>query len=302
VRALLRWALIAGSIYLTMVVMLAFMQRSLIYFPIREARITPADARLPEGQVHDVQMLSHDGLALYGWHVLPAGQTADSPEQADRHLAAGGPVALYFSGNGGNRSFRGDELQILASAGCHVLLFDYRGYGENPGRPTEATLVADALTAWQYATETRQVDPSRIILYGESLGCALAIRLAADLGATQQAPAGLILRSAFSSLADVAAYHYPWMPVRLLMIDRYESARHIRSVSCPILQIHGSRDTIIPLRFGQRLFAAAPERSAAGIPKRFVELPRADHNDVIFVHPREYRAALQDFLDELEIP
>ena len=300
-RALLRLALIAAGTYLTMVIMLALMQRSLTYFPFRQSRITPADSGLPAGQVHDIQMRSHDGLALHGWHVLPAGRTAQSAEQADRELQAGGPVALYFSGNGGNRAYRGEELQLLAEAGCHVLLFDYRGYGENPGKPSEANLVADALTAWQYATETRGVAPARILLYGESLGCAVAVRLAAELHATQSAPAGLILRSAFSSLADVGAYHYPWLPVRLLMIDRYDSARHIRSVRSPILQIHGARDTIIPLRFGQRLFAAAPERSAEGIPKRFVELPYADHNDVIFAHPREYREAVREFLEELQL-
>ncbi len=293
---LIRVPLIVLGVYLAMVAMLTLMQRSLTYFPTRTSRIRPADARLPAGQVHDIQFLSHDGLTLRGWHILPAGQTADTAEEADQQLAAGGPVALYFQGNGGDRTYRGEELQILAGAGCHVFLFDYRGYGDNPGRPSETALVKDALSAWEYSTIERGIEPERMVLYGESLGCAVAIQLAAHLSKSGTPPGGMILRSAFSSLADVAAYHYPWVPVRWLLIDRYESAEHIRGVTCPILQIHGRRDSIVPLQFAERLYQAAPPSSESGRAKRFVELPQAGHNDVVFVHPREVREAVGSFL------
>ncbi len=287
------------GVYLVMVVMLTLMQRSLTYFPTRPSRIDPADARLPAGQVHDIQFRTSDGLTLRGWHVLPADQTAEGPEEAAELLESGGPVVLYFPGNGGDRTYRGEELHSLTRVGCHVFLFDYRGYGDNPGRPSETALVDDAMAAWQYATGERNLATERIILYGESLGSAVAVQLAARVSQSGTPPGGLVLRSPFSSLADVASYHYPWLPVRWLLLDRYESTAHIRGVTCPILIIHGRRDSIIPLRFAERLYQAAPAKSAAGISKRFVELPQADHNDVMFVHPREVQTALETFLSAL---
>jgi fermentation-respiration switch protein FrsA (DUF1100 family) len=295
-RALLRLVLIATVAYLFCVVMLALLQRSLIYFPTQQAEILPVDSGLPAGQVHTVQLTAEDGLTLHGWHVLPSGTIANDPGQAGEALKAGGPVILYFSGNAGNRTYRGEEVQPLADLGAHVVLFDYRGYGDNAGRPTEENLVRDAGAAWRYLTETCGVDAARIVLFGESLGGGVATRLAADLCRRATPPGGLILRCTFSSLVDVAAYHYPWMPVRGLMIDRFESAKHIASVTCPILQIHGSRDSIVPLEFGRKLSAAAPDQSAGGVPKQFVELPDADHNDILFTEPAAYRAALDQFL------
>lgn len=296
---LVRVPLIVLGVYLVMVAMLTLMQRSLTYFPTRTSRIRPADARLPAGQVHDIQLRTSDALTLHGWHVLPADQTAEGAEQAAERLEAGGPVVLYFPGNGGDRTFRGEELLALTRVGCHVFLFDYRGYGDNPGRPSETALVDDAWAAWQYATDERNLAAERIILYGESLGSAVAVQLAARASQTGTPPGGLVLRSPFSSLADVASHHYPWLPVRWLLLDRYESTEHIRGVTCPILVLHGRRDAIIPLRFAERLYQAAPATSASGIPKRFVELPQADHNDVIFVHPREVQSALESFLSAL---
>lgn len=298
-RLLLRVGLVGLVAYLVMIAMLAVLQRSLTYFPVRASAIDPADSGLPPGQVHAIQMAAADGLQLHGWHVLPLGESADTAEQARRQLGDQRPVVLYFSGNGGNRAYRGEEFQLLAAAGCHVLVFDYRGYAENPGRPSEVHLVADALAAWRYATETLHIDPSRIVLYGESLGGGVAVQLAADRCRAGQTPGGLILRSTFSSLIDVAAHHYPWLPVRLLMIDRYESAGHIHKVACPILQLHGTADTIVPLAFGRRLFAAAPQHSTGGIPKQFVELA-ADHNDVVQVAHAACEAAIRKFLAAVE--
>ncbi len=304
----MRLTLLGTVIYLTCAVMLAFAQRSLIYFPARRAEIVPAEAGLPADRIHSVQMTSDDGLTLHGWHVVPPDQTvADNPvAAAEGSLLEQGPVPalgrderpviLYFPGNAGHRGYRGDELQTLADLGAHVFLFDYRGYGENPGRPTEAHLVRDAAAAWRYLTGTREIPASRIVLFGESLGGGVAVRLAADLCRAGTPPGALLLRSTFSSLVDVAAFHYPWMPVRWLMIDRFESVRHIPSVTCPLLQIHGARDTIVPIRFAQRLFDAAPPQSASGIPKQLVELPQADHNDIPLVNPAEYLAAMASFL------
>jgi fermentation-respiration switch protein FrsA (DUF1100 family) len=209
------------------------------------------------------------------------------------------PVVLYFSGNAGNRQYRPDEFGVFTRLGCDVFIFDYRGYGENAGSPTEEALAADAQAVWKYATDQRNVAPDRIILYGESIGGGVAVRLAAELSEAGTPPGALVLRSTFTSLVDMGSYHYPWLPVRLVMVDRYPSVERIPGVTCPILQIHGTRDSIIPIKFGRELFAVAPEKAANGIPKRFVELAKADHNDVVFIAEGEMRRAIGEFLESV---
>jgi hypothetical protein len=209
---------------------------------------------------------------------------------------------LYFPGNAGNRAYRELELRLLTDAGADAILFDYRGYGDSPGEPSEEGLARDARAVWRFATETNKIEPRRLVLFGESLGGGVAVRLASDLSEQHTPPAGLILRSTFSSLTDAAAHHFPWLPVRWVLIDRFPSERRIRDVTCPILQLHGRRDTIVPFRLGQKLFAAAPEKSASGIAKRFVELPNANHNDVIETSHGEVLAAVRDFLSKVTSP
>jgi uncharacterized protein len=293
----LRLVLVGLVIYSACVLMLALLQRSLIYFPSRASAVVPANFGLPADRVLAAQITTDDGLTLHGWHVLPAGLGVDPSAGFDAVRRPEGPVILYFPGNAGHRGFRSDELLTLADLGAHVFLFDYRGYAENPGRPTETNLIRDARAAWRDLTDHRGIQADQIVLFGESLGGGVAVRLAADLCRDGITPGGLMLRSTFSSLADVAAYHYPWVPVRLLMIDRFESDQHIPTVACPILLIHGSRDTIVPIRFARKLFEAAPQQSASGIAKQFAELDRADHNDLPYVSAAEYRAAMAGFLE-----
>jgi len=296
-RRVLRTAIAILTIYLLLVVMLALLQRWLIYFPMREARIVPQNAELPVGRVHTITLKTDDDIQLHGWHVLPNGQAAADDDGCDRQLELGRPVVLYFSGNAANRRYRTEEFEVFTRLGCDVFIFDYRGYGENDGSPSEKAFAADAQSMWKYATEERNVAPDRIILYGESIGGGVAVRLAAELSEAGTPPGALVLRSTFTSLVDMGSYHYPWLPVRLVMIDRFPSVDRMPGVTCPFLQIHGARDSIIPIKFGRELFAAAPEKSATGIAKRFVELPNADHNDVIFVAEREMRRAVGEFLE-----
>ncbi len=293
----LRLILLGVAVYVSGVAMLAFLQRSLIYFPARASTIRPADSGLSEDRVSAVQVTSDDGLTLHGWQVSPTPLAPSSIQDASPGGAIEGPAIVYFPGNAGHRGFRGDELRTLADLGAEVFLFDYRGYGDNAGRPTEANLNRDARSVWRYLVEARGIDPSQIILFGESLGGGVAVRLAADVGRDGSPPGGVILRSSFSSLVDVAAHHYPWAPVRLLLLDRFESQQHMPDVTSPILMIHGSRDSIVPIRFARKLFEAAPVQSADGHPKRFAELEGADHNDIPYVSPREYRDAMAHFLD-----
>jgi pimeloyl-ACP methyl ester carboxylesterase len=296
-RRALRTAITILAVFLLMVAMLVSLQRWLIYFPTREARIDPEDAGLPVGRVHTITLKTDDDIQLHGWHVLPNGQAAADGDACDRQLELGRPLVLYFSGNAANRQYRTDEFEMFTRLGCDVFIFDYRGYAENAGRPSEKALTADARSVWKYATDERNVKPDRVILYGESLGGGVAVRLASDLSEAGTPPGAVILRSTFSSLVDTGSYHYPWLPVRRLMIDRFPSVDRIPSVTCPLLQIHGARDTIIPIQFGRKLFEAAPETSATGIPKRFLELAEADHNDVVFVAEREMRRAVGEFLE-----
>ena len=180
-----------------------------------------------------------------------------------------------------------------------MLYFDYRGYAENAGKPGEADFARDAQGAWTFATAQLGVPPDRIVIWGESLGGGVATRLTSELCAARTPPRGLILRGTFTSLVDAAAYHYPWLPVRWVMIDRYPSIERIGSVTCPLLMIHGRQDQIVPFEQGEQLFAAAPPTSSNGVPKTFVELPQAGHNDIMYVAADDVRDAVERFLVRL---
>jgi fermentation-respiration switch protein FrsA (DUF1100 family) len=230
-------------------------QRRLIYLPAPRS-VPPAATVLPGAE--EVAFETADGLRLAGWFV-PA-----------RPGAAGsaGAAVLVCNGNGGNRSLRAPLAALLARSGLHVLLFDYRGYAANPGHPTEDGLAADARAAQAYLAGRPEVDPARLVYFGESLGAAVALRLA-----TERPPAALVLRSPFASLAEVGRHHYPVLPVSALLRDRYDAAALAGRLTAPLLVVAGGRDRIVPAGHSRRLFAAAPE------PKRLVVLDGVDHND-----------------------
>jgi hypothetical protein len=196
-----------------------------------------------------------------------------------------GHTVIVFNGNAGNRAYRTPLAASLAERGIACLLFDYRGYGGNPGLPSERGLTEDALAVRLAMTERPDVDPQRIVYFGESLGAAVATRLAAS-----HAPAALILRSPFPSLADVGAYHYPWLPVRWFLRDRYPVVEIVRQLHLPLLVIAGEEDSIVPPQFSEQVFDAAPG------PKRLVLIPGADHNDEALLHGRTLVDAIEDLL------
>jgi fermentation-respiration switch protein FrsA (DUF1100 family) len=228
-------------------------QRSLIYLPMDQT--VPAAADVLPG-ASDVSLDTADGLRLGGWF-LPA-----------RAGASRGTV-LVFNGNAGNRSYRAPLAEALSGAGYSVLLFDYRGYGGNPGRPSEEGLAADARAARTYLEGRRDVNPASIAYFGESLGAAVALGAAVEIP-----PAALVLRSPFTSLVDVGTVHYPFLPLGLLLRDRYPSLSRISQIRFPLLVVAGDRDSIVPFSQSKALFDAAPEGA-----KRFVTVPGADHND-----------------------
>lgn len=227
-------------------------QRSLLYFP--DTRTVPLAGTVLPGS-EEVVFSTDDGLRLRGWFV-----PAKGPASA---------AVLVLNGNAGNRSDRAPLASALSAAGLAVLLFDYRGYGANPGSPSEAGLLLDARAAQAYLAARADVDPRRIAYLGESLGAAVAVALAAERPAL-----AVVLRSPFTSLADIGAYHYPYLPIHpLLLKDRYPAIDRIGAVRSPLLVIAGARDRIVPSAQSRRLYeAAAP-------PKLFVLIPGADHND-----------------------
>ncbi len=228
------------------------LQRRLMYFPDAHAPV-PSDVGLAD--VEPVTFDTADGLTLSGWFLPVRGATP--------------PVTvLILNGNGGNRAYRAPLAQALVRHGFQVLLMDYRGYGGNPGTPTEEGLAADARAARAYLVSRRDVDATRLVYFGESLGTGVAVRLAVE-----QPPATLILKSPFTSMDDIARHHYSLLPVRGFVKDRYASIERIGRLRAPLLIVAGDRDRIVPLAFSQRLYAAAPE------PKRLVVIPGADHND-----------------------
>jgi hypothetical protein len=241
-----------GVALLLGLVLLAYLfQRKLIYLPMTGSVGRASDSLTG---ARDVTFRTEDGLELGGWFV------AGDP---------GAPAVLIFNGNAGDRSFRAPLARELAAAGFSVLLFDYRGYGGNPGRPTETGLRTDARAARAWLESQEAVDAARIVYFGESLGAAVALA-----AAVEQAPAGLILRSPFTSMTDVGRVHYPLLPVGLLLKDRWPSIDRIATLDCPLLVVSGERDRIVPAAQSRSLFEAAPAGE-----KRLLEIPGVGHND-----------------------
>ena len=246
-------------------------QRRLIYFP-SPGPVPPAAQMLPGGR--DVVLDTEDGIRLGAWYLPAAGGQK-------------GPAVLVFNGNAGDRSLRAQLAAGLSRLGMSALLFDYRGYGGNPGRPSEDGLAADARAALAWLAAQPEVDPDRIVYFGESLGAAVAVGLAVE-----RPPAALVLRSPFTSLADVGRVHYPWLPVGRVLIDRYPSIDRIGSLSAPLLVIAGDRDDIVPESLSKRLYEAAPD------PKRYLLVPGAGHNDQELIDGRRMLDEVGRFLSE----
>lgn len=297
-RRLLRGLLLYAVLpYLGVAAMLTFFQRSLIYQGSRVESV-PLSMAGRAGNVHAVQITTHDGLGLNGWLFLAEGRTVENEEQCNRELCSGRSLVLYFPGNAGNRSHRASDCRDFTDLGANVVLVDYRGYADNPGAPTEEMLAADAMSIWREMTERRGVAADKLIVFGESLGGGVATRLASELCAAGNSPACLIVTSTFSSLVEAAKYHYPFLPVQFLLVDRFPSVDRAAKINCPVLQIHGTVDTIVPIELSRRLWAAFPEHSKSGIAKEFVELPHAGHNDI---PQSDFRASAGTFLARLGV-
>ena len=251
------------------------LQRRLIYFPAAEVPTTDAIGRT---DVEPVTFETIDGLRLNGWF-----------------FAIEGPLpritVVVFNGNAGNRAHRVPLAAALHRHGLQVLLLDYRGYGGNPGTPSQKGLAADSRAARAYLAGRSDVDASRLVYFGESLGTAVAVDLAVE-----HPPAALVLRSPFTSMSDVGQHHYPFLPVRFLLRDRFAAIEQIPRSRVPMLVIAGARDRIVPLESSRRLYDAATS------PKTFLLVPNADHNDYELLAGDEMIDSIVRFLQRLDIP
>ena len=247
-----------------------FMQSRMLYYPNMPGRAlaaTPADIGL---LYQDVAFAAEDGIELHGWFI---------PGEKARG------TLLFFHGNAGNISHRLESIRLFHELGLNVFIFDYRGYGQSAGSPTEQGTYRDAEAAWFYLTRTRALDAGRIIVFGRSLGGAIASWLA-----SRHTPAMLILESTFTSVPAMARRFYPFLPVRLLSRFQYDSLRIVGQLDCPLLIAHSRDDEIIPFEEGRLLFDAARE------PKVFLEM-RGGHNDGFIVSGPGYRSGLAEFIE-----
>jgi uncharacterized protein len=266
---LLRLLVIAAvSALIIWTIVLMIFEEKFIYFPQKYPK-GPYDQALSIPNLRDCWIKTEDSVTIHAWFA-PA-------ESAKATL-------VVSHGNAGNISHRSLLLRSLQRHGFNVLMYDYRGYGRSEGTPTEDGIYKDGLAAYDYAVSLPEVEPERVFLWGTSLGGAVAIDVA-----THRPAAGLILESTFTSAKDVARLVYPFLPVHLFMHTKLNSIEKIRTLTVPILLIHGAHDSIVPIGLGRKLFNAANE------PKDFYEIPNADHNDTFFIGGDDYFARVDRF-------
>ncbi len=250
-------------------------QRQLIYLP-STAPVAPASAVIPGAR--DVVLRTSDELSLDAWYV--------PPEEPDRGVAV-----LVANGNAGDREARAPLARALAERGMAVLLFDYRGYGGNPGSPSEDGLARDVRAAQAYLVGEAGLPPDRILYYGESLGAAVVTELA-----TEHPPAGMVLRSPFVDLASVGQVHYPFLPVGTLLRDRFPLVEQLADVQVPLVVVYGSEDSVVPPEQSRTVAEAAPRLW------QLVEVAGADHNDPALLDGDVLVDAVVDLAEEVQGP
>jgi len=261
---------IAGTLttgYLLLVVLVWSMQGCMVHVPSRQLVATPAEVGLA---YEDVTLITADHETLHAWYI-PATQARGD--------------LLFMHGNAGNISHRLTSIAQFHRLGLNVLIVDYRGYGNSSGKPSEQGLYRDAEAAYQWLVEERGVVPERIVVFGRSLGAAVAAHVAAEK------PVGaLILESGFTSVPDLGAEIYPFLPVRLLSRYQYDTREKLSRISVPVLVIHSPQDDIVPFHHGQALYDAAAE------PKQFLQI-QGDHNRGFVQSGEVYTRGVAAFID-----
>jgi pimeloyl-ACP methyl ester carboxylesterase len=258
--------LILLAAYLVLVVWVFLFQSRLIYFPYKKLVATPEDI----GLIYEsVEFTTPDGTQLHGWFI---------PHPDPR------ATVLFCHGNAGNISHRLDTARILQQLRLNTLLFDYRGYGHSRGLPSEQGTYQDVQAAWDFLTRQQGITPGRIVLFGRSLGGAIASWLA-----TQVPAGGLIVESVFTSIPDLGTELYPFLPVRILSRFQYPTREHLRQTRLPVLIVHSQEDEIVPYRHAQALYEVAHS------PKALLQI-RGGHNEGFVLSGASYLQGLDQFL------
>lgn len=261
-------AIIAVLLYVGLSGLMYLRQDALVYYPVAEIAHTPADM---DWEFEDLTLRTQDGLDIHAWFV---------PLENPRG------VVLFCHGNAGNIGQHLETVRILRDLGLSVLIFDYRGFGASEGQPSESGTYLDVQAAWNFLVEEKAVAPENIVVFGRSLGGAVATYLAA-----RQKTGALIIESTFTSLPDIAASLYPYLPVRWLAKYSYNSLARISDVQAPVLVVHSPDDDLTPFTHGQALYAAASE------PKRFLEIS-GNHNSGFLTSGATYVEGLRSFLEQ----
>jgi len=248
---------------------LVLFEKQLIYHPAPDLALTPAALDLP---FEEVFLESEPGVRVHAWFIKARGERPSA-------------TVLLSHGNAGNMADRLDRVRSLRELNVDFLLYDYRGFGRSTGALGEEGTYQDGRAAYDYLIRVRGVDPRRLILMGESLGCAISIQLAIERPA-----AGLALEAPFASIPHMAAAIYPFLPLEPFIRTRYDNLAKIPRLMMPLFVVQGTDDPVIPIEQGRMVFEAAPE------PKRFLAVPGAHHNDVYVVGGRTYRQALAEFI------
>lgn len=246
--------------------------KSFVYHPEKKLVATPADAGLP---FEDLYLTAEDGVRINGWFVPFQGSEG---------------VLLWFHGNAGNMGNRIDLLQHLhEELKLNILIIDYRGYGNSEGEVSEEGTAKDALAAYDDLLSRPDIHPERIFVFGQSLGAAVAVRLA-----TESRIGGLILEAPFTSVKAMTAEIFPWLPFKGLISIKYDSIRKIKSVQSPLLVMHGDQDRVVPYEQGQQIF------EAADTPKTFYTITGADHNNTYVVGGPGYFETMKRFIQGIQ--
>lgn len=249
----------AITLYVSLCIFMFFYQRHMMYFPDK-TRPNPVEAGVPDVEI--LKVITQDGLDLEGWYFEPA----DS----------GKPVIVFFHGNAGNFAGRGYKVARYIKEGYGVLLAEYRGYGGNPGKPSEFGFYSDGRAYLDWLQKEKGVEAKKIVLYGESIGTGVVVQMASERDV-----AAVVLEAPYSAIIDIAREKYFFLPLSLLMRDQFRSRDRIGQVKAPLLFIQGGRDDVVPIKFGKKLFEAAHE------PKTFITISQAGHNNLY-----EYGAGL----------
>lgn len=253
-------------IFIALLVFLYLNQGRMVFVPSEQLVVSPGEVGF---DFENVYITVEPGVTLHGWY-FP--------------LKNSKKTILFCHGNAGNISHRLETVKFLVDLGANVMLFDYRGYGNSTGKPSEEGVYADAEAVYRWLRETKQAAAADIVIFGRSLGGAVGIELA-----TRVPCAGVIVESSFTSMVDMGKKMFPFVPVGGLLHYKFESLDKIGKLSCPVLVAHSPDDDLIPYEMGRRLFEAAHE------PKQFVKL-EGGHNELQYFNSQTYIDAVSGII------